>query len=101
MHPTLPAAFLALSLAACVAPPPPDTTTPLNPDAQVHSFTIDRAYSLTDSRELAFRDQIAAAAREVCEMGEFTLYSSRPIGVEEVREDSLYRQHEVQITCDR
>ncbi|MBN2628925.1 MAG: hypothetical protein JXR75_00120 [Rhodobacteraceae bacterium] len=67
----------------------------------LHSFTIDRAYSLTDPRELAFRDQIAAAARDVCGFGGFSLYSSRPIGVEEVRDDFLYRLYEVQITCTR
>lgn len=66
----------------------------------LHSFTIDRAYTLTDPRELAFRDQIAAEARVLCGFGDFSLYSSQPVGFEVVREDYLYRQYDVQITCD-
>ncbi|RGP35624.1 hypothetical protein [Pseudotabrizicola alkalilacus] len=97
--------LLIATLAACVQPPAPDElympTVESAPGSTLHSFTIDRAYTLTDTRELAFRDQIAAEARQLCGLGEYSLYSSRPVGVEVVREDFLYRQHEVQITCDR
>ncbi|MDR7124080.1 hypothetical protein [Pseudotabrizicola sp. 4114] len=96
--------ILPLILAACVRSGASDAvsmaTTGPAPEA-LHSFTIDRAYTVTDTRELAFRDQIAAEARQLCGFGEYSLYSSRPVGVEVVREDFLYRQHEVQITCDR
>ncbi|TGD65090.1 hypothetical protein EYC08_08355 [Tabrizicola sp. WMC-M-20] len=91
----------AVFLAACV-PPPTDSgaqgTAPA--PGTLQSFTIDRAYTLTDPRELAFRDQIAAEARARCGFGDYSLYSSRPVGTEVVRDDFLYRQHEVQITCD-
>ena len=101
----LPLCLLTLLLTACVQPPAPDAlfmpTTDSEPGSRLHSFTIDRAYTLTDPRELAFRDQIAAEARARCGFGTFSLYSSRPIGVEVVGEDFLYRQHDVQITCDR
>ncbi|MFN4155139.1 MAG: hypothetical protein ACK4HF_10825 [Paracoccaceae bacterium] len=96
--------LLPLALAACIQPPGPDTigmaTTGAAPvPGTLHSFTIDRAYTLTDPRELAFRDQIAAEARQICGFGDFSLYASRPVGFEVVGEDFLYRQHEVQITC--
>ncbi|MCU0901307.1 MAG: hypothetical protein MUC82_12555 [Cypionkella sp.] len=96
---------LPLCLAACVPPPPaPEVempTTESEPGSELHRFTIDRAYSLGDSRELAFRDQIAAEARARCGFGDFSLYSSRPVGPEVVREDFIYRQHVVEITCER
>lgn len=95
----LPLALICL-LAACVAPadPAPEQTAPR--DVVVHRFTVDRAYTLTDSRELAFRDQIAAEAQNICGFSGFSLFSSRPVGVEVVAEDFLYRQHDVEITCD-
>ncbi|MDO9640490.1 MAG: hypothetical protein Q7J44_18300 [Pseudotabrizicola sp.] len=90
---------VALLLAACmpVAAPPP--TGPPDP-ARLHSFTVDRAFTLTDPRELDFRDQIAAQARVFCGFGDYSLYSARPVGHEVVAEDFIYRQHDVQITCD-
>ena len=95
--------LLFATLAACIQMPVQDElympTVESAPGSTLHSFTIDRAYSVTDTRELAFRDQIAAEARQRCGFGDFSLYSSRPIGVEVVRDDFLYRQHEVQITC--
>ncbi|NEX45315.1 hypothetical protein [Pseudotabrizicola algicola] len=89
----------ALALGACVAQSAPPPAAPAS-EANLHRFIIDRAYTLTDSRELAFRDQIAAEAQQRCGFGGFSLYSSRPIGNEVVGEDFLYRQHDVQITCD-
>jgi hypothetical protein len=99
------ALLVAFALASCVQPPPPDTigmatTGPAPISSTLHSFTIDRAYTLTDPRELAFRDQIAAEARQLCGFGDFSLFSSRPVGFEVVRDDFIYRQHQVQITCD-
>lgn len=98
----LPAALL---LSACMATPPQDDPSLPTVDGDqgttLHSFTIERAYTLTDPRELAFRDQIAAEARQICGLGDYSLYSSRPVGFEVVREDFLYRQYDVQITCDR
>ena len=96
--------ILPLILAACVRSGGGDAVSMATNGAApepvaLHSFTIDRAYTLTDTRELAFRDQIAAEARQRCGFGDFSLYSSRPVGVELVAEDFLYRQHEVQITC--
>ncbi|WP_103333336.1 hypothetical protein [Pseudotabrizicola formosa] len=96
LHLALP---LALMLGACVQPPADSPAPPAGPQT-LHSFTIDRAYTLTDPRELAFRDQIAAEARTRCGFGDYGLYSVRPIGTEVVAEDFLYRLHEVQITCD-
>lgn len=95
---------LILLVSACVAAPDDIDMPTVEPDpdsVQIHSFTIDRAYSLTDPRELAFRDQIAAEARAYCVTGDYSLYSSRPIGVEVVRDDFLYRQYAIEITCDR
>lgn len=93
-----------LLLSACMAQlpqdAPPSPTGNDEPGGTLHSFTIDRAYTLTDPRELAFRDQIAAEARQLCGFGDYSLYSSRPVGFEVVGEDFLYRQHDVQITCD-
>ena len=106
--PKMPLCFalpLALALSACVPQSGPKTldiatTGPAQASGTLHSFTIDRAYTLTDPRELAFRDQIAAEARLRCGFGAFSLFSSRPTGFEMVRDDFLYRQYEVQITCD-
>ncbi|MFN3847092.1 MAG: hypothetical protein ACK4RZ_14900 [Paracoccaceae bacterium] len=95
-------AFLtvALMLAAC-APLPAQRPSPHVTDkVRLHSFRIERAYRLTDPRELAFRDQIAAEARMLCTDGDFSLYSSRPVGDEDVRDDFIYRSYDVQITCD-
>lgn len=92
--------FVVCLLGACVAAPEPFPNTSNVAPAIVHSFTVDRAYTLTDSRELAFRDQIAAEAQQRCGFAGFSLFSSRPVGVEVVGEEFLYRQHEVQITCD-
>ena len=96
LHLTLP---LVLVLVACVQPPADRPAAPAGPET-LHSFTVDRAYTLTDPRELAFRDQIAAQARIFCGFGDYSLYSSRPVGNEVVAEDFIYRQHDVQITCD-
>lgn len=87
-----------LGLASCVAAPV--DVAPPAADAEIHRFSIDRAYSLGDRRELAFRDQIADQARVYCGLGGFSLYSQTPVGPEEVREDFLYRQYDVAITCD-
>jgi len=99
-----PALAFVLLLPACMQVGTPEATTTvaaMSRPSTLHSFTIERAYTLTDPRELAFRDQIAAEARQLCGFGDFSLYSSRPVGSEEVREDFLYRLHDVQITCDR
>lgn len=101
--PLSPVLVALLALAACMPFPGRDevnmaTTGPV-PDT-LHSFTIDRAYTLADPRESEFREQIAAEARQRCGAGDYSLYSQRPVGVESVRDDFLYRQHDVQITCD-
>ncbi|MDO8884611.1 MAG: hypothetical protein U0934_02770 [Pseudotabrizicola sp.] len=91
------------ALAACVPTTTPQsvaTVAAKSTPSTLHSFTIDRAFTLSDPRELAFRDQIAAEARQLCGFGDFSLFSSRPVGFEVVRDDFIYRQHEVQITCD-
>jgi len=97
--------FLVLiALAACGQEPSPQaalsTGGPQPGAGTLHSFSIARAYSLMDPRELAFRDQIAAEARARCGFGDYSLYSARPVGDEEVRPDFLYRDYDVQITCD-
>ncbi|MFN7223176.1 MAG: hypothetical protein ACK4MS_04090 [Paracoccaceae bacterium] len=90
----------ALMLAACAPLPAQRPSPPVTDKAQLHSFRIERAYRLTDPRELAFRDQIAAEARMLCATGDFSLYSSRPVGDEDVRDDFIYRSYDVQITCE-
>jgi putative hemolysin len=89
--------FALLGLVACVTPP---GEAPPAPDAEVHRFSVDRAYSLGDRRELSFRDQIAAQARSYCGLGGYSLFSQTPVGSEQVREDFIYRQYDVAITCD-
>lgn len=89
---------MLLGLASCVAAPADQE--PPTRGSEVHRFSVDRAYSLGDMRELAFRDQIADQARSYCGLGGYSLYSQQPVGVEEVREDFLYRQYDVAITCD-
>ena len=76
--PKMPLCFalpLALALSACVPQSGPKTldiatTGPAQASGTLHSF------------------------------GAFSLFSSRPTGFEMVRDDFLYRQYEVQITCD-
>ena len=87
-----------LCLASCVAQPP--EVPPTAAETEVHRFSVDRAYGLGDPRELAFRDQIAARARDLCGLGGYSLYAQRPVGPEVVGEDFLYRQYDVAITCD-
>lgn len=94
-----------LALTGCVPSPAAKEvrmpSQPSAPGSSLHSFTIERAFSLSDPRELAFRDQIAAEARARCGFGDFSLYSSRPVGVEVVRDDFIYRPYDIAITCDR
>lgn len=104
-------AVLATALvSACLPIGPGSTARTISPQTEpqpnaapaglLHSFSVERAYTLTDTRELAFRDQIAAEARAVCGLGDYSLYSSRPVGPEVVGDDFLYRAYDIQITCD-
>jgi hypothetical protein len=102
------AKFALLSLlAACQPAPLPDLNMPTTDPAPgeetvvLHQARIERAYSLEDPREQAFRDQIRADALVQCGHGGYALYAQRPIGPEVIGEDFLYRLYEVTFACDR
>lgn len=88
--------LLALPSCMATAPePPPEDTPPL----VFHDLEIERAYSLEDPREQAFRDQIGAQAIALCGSRRYEIFATRPAGPELVREDFLYRLYDVQIAC--
>ena len=67
--------------------------------ATIHDLQVERAYTLEDSREQAFRDQILEQAVGLCGSRSYALQSTRPVGAEVVRDDFLYRLYDVQIAC--
>lgn len=101
-----PLALLTL-LAACQPAPLPDlympTTDPAPGEETVvlHQTRIERAYTLEDPREQAFRAQIRAEALATCGHGGYALYARKPVGPEVIGEDFLYRSYEVTYACDR
>jgi hypothetical protein len=94
-------------LAACQPAPLPELYMPSvepGPGEEtvvLHRFRLDRAYTLEDPRDEAFRAQIRADALVTCGHGGYALYSQKPIGPEVIGEDFLYRSYEVTYACDR
>lgn len=105
MHKTLPC--LLILLAACQPAPLPDLYMPsVEPEPGeetivLHQLRVDRAYTLEDPRDEAFRAKIRADALAQCGHGGFALYSQKPVGPEVIGEDFLYRSYEVTYACDR
>ena len=109
----LPRALLGLALlstlTACqitpkrAATPAPETVAkPVADGADVvlHSIEVERAYTLEDPREEAFRAQIRAAALETCGPGTgYAMHAQRPFGDEVIGEDFLFRRYDITFAC--
>ncbi|WP_435259595.1 hypothetical protein ACSBLW_07515 [Thioclava sp. FR2] len=106
MQPFRTLAFLCtFALAACQAAAPalvddPMPTTGTEADTQIHVLTIERAYTLEDSRDFEFRQQVAAEAAQICGRAGHSIQSTHPFGPERIGEDFLYRMVEVGIACN-
>ncbi len=102
LHPAL-----LIFLTACQPAPLPDLYMPsVEPEpgddtVVLHQLRLDRAYTLEDPRDEAFRAQIRADALITCGHGGFALYAQKPVGPEVIGEDFLYRSYEVIYACDR
>lgn len=100
MHKRLIGLMLLATLGACqtapnpAAPAPPDDGT-----LTLHSLRVERAYTLEDPREDAFRAQIRADALVICGRSGFAIHSQRPVGPEVIGEEFLFRDYEITYAC--
>lgn len=95
------ACLLALVLAACDRPLPPEEISPAADGATPtrHSLTVERHYTLEDPWSQDFSDRITAEAATVCPGGRHTVQATRPIGAEKIGDAFLYRLYEVTVLC--
>lgn len=105
----MPKPFLALlattALTACQSLPGADTPAVAaaasdNADTAVFTVEVDRAYTLEDPREDAFRAQIRTAAQENCGPGSsYAIYAQSPVGDEVIGPEFLFRRYEITFAC--
>ena len=102
MYYLLPALCGPLMLAACALAPVPDDVTSADGASDTgpsQQLLVERAYTLEDSRDQAFREQIAAEAAVACGSANHTVQSTRPIGSETIGDEFLFRLYEVEVSC--
>lgn len=99
------ALVLTATLAACQTLPAADVANdpdaPAEPaDVVLFSIEVERAYTLEDPREDAFRAQIRAAAQESCGPGSgYAIYAQSPVGDEVIGEEFLFRRYDITYAC--
>lgn len=95
---------LLATLGACQTAPNPAPPAPPQSGADdavlvLHSLRVERAYTLEDPRDDAFRAQIRADALVVCGRTGFAIHSQRPIGPEVIGDAFLFRDYEITYAC--